>query len=217
MLETIIKYGVIFYVMGILLAAGMAAKIISQATIRKMAQEASEIQKSNHKLMKLVKAKFEHATMVSDKVQNVGVFVKKYLYEYRILGVRLSTWRGVAMKMMWLIGCIGALGTLGSFRIQGLTEQTFQYASITAVMVMVLFVVQIMGSEAVKLEMVENYIVDYLENVCTRRYEKTNHAAERMETLEKQDKKGDKPEIDTSKERMEQEMRIRAILEEFLA
>ena len=76
MLETIVKHGIIFYAMGIMLAVGIFAKVISHVTVRKMAKAASEIQNSNHKLMKLVKAKFEHASMVSDKVQNVEVFVK---------------------------------------------------------------------------------------------------------------------------------------------
>ena len=93
MLETIVKHGIIIYAMGIMLAVGVFAKVISHITIAKMAKAASEIQTSNHKLMKLVKAKFEHASMVSDKVQNVEVFVKKYLYEYRVLGRRLEEWR----------------------------------------------------------------------------------------------------------------------------
>ena len=71
MLETVMKHDVIFYVIGLLMAVGVLAKLVSYFTARKLVRAASDIQKSNHRLMRLVKAKFEHATMVSDKVQNV--------------------------------------------------------------------------------------------------------------------------------------------------
>ena len=61
MLEAIVKHGIIFYAMGITMGIGILAKVISHITVRKMVTAASEIQKSEHKLMRLVKAKFEHA------------------------------------------------------------------------------------------------------------------------------------------------------------
>ena len=110
MLETIINTGSILWVLGIMMAVGVWAKIISHITVRKMVRAASEIQKSNHRLMRLVKAKFEHASMVSDKVQNVDAFVQKYLYEYKVLGARLETWRALQKKMIWFILAVGLFG-----------------------------------------------------------------------------------------------------------
>ena len=103
MLEAIVKHGIIFYAMGVIMAIGLFSKFISHTTLRKMVREASEIQKSNHRLMRLVKSKFEHASMVSDKVQNVEAFVNKYLFEYRVLGVRMETWRGLVKKSIWIM------------------------------------------------------------------------------------------------------------------
>lgn len=216
MLETIIKHGIIFYAMGIMMGVGIFAKVISHITVRKMVLEASEIQKSNHKLMRLIKAKFEHATMVSDKVQNVKAFVKKYLYEYKVLGMRLSTWQGLQKKAVWILGTLGLIGAFASFRIQGMSEQTFQYIGWTGILAVLLYVIQMMTDEKIRLAAAENYIVDYLENVCVHRYEKINQAAAKEEEIVMPQPEV-KEEADVSKERMEQEKRIRAILEEFLA
>ena len=41
MLETIVKHGIIFYAMGIMLAVGIFAKVISHITVRKMEKAAS--------------------------------------------------------------------------------------------------------------------------------------------------------------------------------
>lgn len=217
MVETIVKHGIIFYVMGAMLLVGIFAKVVSHLTIRKMAKAASEIQSSNHKLMKLVKSKFEHASMVSDKVQNVEVFVKKYLYEYRVLGKRLEEWRRLQMHIIFLLSAVGALGVILSLRTTGASEYTMQHFSFAGIFIVLMLVVHTWSDEDSKLQATENYMVDYLENVCIRRYEKANLNLKQMEAEEEEPVIPERPEKDFSKEREDQERRIRAILEEFLA
>ena len=217
MLETIVKHGIIFYAMGIMLAVGVFAKVISHITIEKMAKAASEIQNSNHKLMKLVKAKFEHASMVSDKVQNVEVFVKKYLYEYRVLGKRLEEWRTLQKRMILLLAMVGTLGIIMSLRTTGASEYTLQHFCWTGIFTVLMTMIHILSDEETRLQAAKNYMVDYLENVCIRRYEKANHVAMQKEEVMEEPEVLERPEKDLSKEREEQERRIRAILEEFLA
>ncbi len=230
MLETWINYGVIYYVLGAVVAIGLVAKIISAATVRKMAKEAGEIQKSNHKLMRLIKAKFEHASMVSDRVQNVEVFAKKYLYEYKVLGCHNSMWQSLPKKMIWLSLLTGMLGTFMAYRMHGLGEITYQYGAGTGITMVVLWTIQCFGNEEVNREAAKNYIVDYLENVCIHRYEKANQlgAAEVEEDAQAQEPEAwqaeeievasvSVPQGDGREKQKEQEMRIRAILQEFLA
>ena len=72
----------------------------------------------------------------------------------------------------------------------------------------------------------KNYMVDYLENVCVSRYMKKHRAEEAEqekveEPVEEEEAKQQEEREETVKEeekrKTEQEMRIRAILEEFLA
>ncbi len=219
MLEVIVKHGIIFYAMGIMMTAGILAKVISHLTVRKVVTEASEIQKSNHRLMRLIKSKFEHATMVSDRVQNVKAFVKKYLYEYKVLGMKLNTWRNLQKKTVWFLAALGIIGVFMSYQVQGMNEETFQYISWTGLLVVLLSVIHMMTDEKIRLEAAENYIVDYLENVCVHRYEKAAQNIPQVTEMEALEQKIEKEpeEIEITKNRAEQEKRIRAILEEFLA
>ena len=217
MLEAVMKYGVIFYAMGIVFVIGVVSKIVSHVTARKMVKAASEIQKSNHRLMRLMKAKFEHASMVSDKVQNVEVFVKKYLYEYKVLGVRLDTWRSMRQKTIWLILALGICGVFASYQLEGMGEQTIRYIGFTGAFGIILYSVHILSDESVKLEAARTYIVDYLENVCLHRYEKASQVQPEAEVIKAEEKQEYMEEPEITKEKNSQEMRIRAILEEFLA
>ena len=231
MLETIVKKEVIFYVMGVLALFGIFAKLVSHFTVRKMVKEAAEIQKSNHRLMKLVKAKFEHASMISDKVQNVEAFVDKYIYEYKVLGVRLGGWRTLPKKMLWFIGTLGVFGIFESYRMGGLSDLMLRYVQWTGIYVMFLILLGFVADENARLQAAKNYMVEYLENVCIHRYAKMNHATAEAEE-EILEIAEEKPEEDTEEDennmelsesadeeqkKSEQEMRIRAILEEFLA
>lgn len=245
MLQNIVKQEVIFYVMGVLLALGVLAKLISSFTVRKMVKAAGEIQKSNHKLMKLVKAKFEHASMISDKVQNVEAFVEKYIYEYKVLGVRLNSWRAIPKHVLWMIGILGVFAIFESYRIAGFGDLMMKYIQWTGIFVMFLLLLYFIAEEKTRLQAAKNYMVEYLENVCIHRYAKLNKGAKAEEKPESQEisagetgalevQEPDTPkemelqaaeemklqaaqEMDEEERRTEQETCIRAILQEFLA
>ena len=227
MLETVVKQEIIFYAMGILMVLGIVAKLVSHFTVRRMVKAAGEIQKSNHRLMRLVKAKFEHASMISDKVQNVEAFVDKYIYEYKVFGVRLGGWRAFPKKVLWIIGILGVFAIFESFRMGGASDLMLKYVQWTGIFVLFLLLLGFVAEENSRLDATKNYMVEYLENVCIHRYAKMNHATEEVEeTVEKNAEEEEKIEevvaepVDTSEDEQkknEQEMRIRAILEEFLA
>ena len=217
MLEAVMKYGVIFYAMGIVFAIGVVSKIVSHITARKMVKAASEIQKSNHRLMRLLKAKFEHASMVSDKVQNVEVFVKKYLYEYKVLGVRFDTWRSMRQKTIWIILTLGIWGIFTSYQIEGMGEQTIRYVGATGIFAILLYSIHILSNESARVEVARTYIVDYLENVCIHRYEKVGSVQPEPELVLAEEEPDFEEEPEVTKDHSSQEMRLSAILEEFLA
>ena len=93
MLEMLLDKKLLFVLMGILTGLGVVDKCIVSMTMKRMIEAAGSMSKSNHPLMRLVRAKFEHACMISDTVENVGVFVDKYLYEYKVCGLRLHSLR----------------------------------------------------------------------------------------------------------------------------
>lgn len=233
MLETVVKQEIIFYAMGILMVLGIVAKLVSHFTVRKMVKAAGEIQKSNHRLMKLVKAKFEHASMISDKVQNVEAFVDKYIYEYKVFGMRLDGWRAFPKKVLWIISILGVFAIFESFRMGGASDLMLKYVQWTGIFVLFLLLLNFVAEENSRLSAAKNYMVEYLENVCIHRYAKMNHAASSDETEEIKEDKVDETAQDVQESKAvsvevseaaedeekknEQEMRIRAILEEFLA
>ena len=173
MLELMLDRHVIYVLMGMSAFAGVVSKVVVGRTLRKLVAAAESMGKSNHPLMRLVRAKFEHTCMISEKVENVGVFVDKYLYEYRVGGVRLHAWRRLQMAGAGLCLILGGVGAILSYRIKGATEQTAMIGGTGVALALIVFLVHMLTDEEYRLEAVRNYMVDYLENIYQHRYEKT--------------------------------------------
>ena len=173
MLELMLDRHVIYVLMGMSAFAGVVSKVVVGRTLRKLVAAAESMGKSNHPLMRLVRAKFEHTCMISEKVENVGVFVDKYLYEYRVGGVRLHAWRRLQMAGAGLCLILGGVGAIISYRIKGATEQTAMIGGTGVALALIVFLVHMLTDEEYRLEALRNYMVDYLENIYQHRYEKT--------------------------------------------
>lgn len=172
---------IIFYLMIAVGVIGVLAKLVNQMTLRRMVRAAGSMSKSTHKLMKLVRAKYEHSCMIHDAVDNVGVFVEKYIYEYRGIIFKIHTWRQLQIQSIWFTGILAAIGAVGNFAASGFGEAMYRYIAVGAAEMIALFVISQLSDESYKIKAVKNYMVDYLENVCAHRYKK----AKQVERAEK--------------------------------
>lgn len=217
MLENLIGDNTVFYALGVVGILGFLFKCIVNATIKQLVKAAGNMNKSTHKLMKLVKAKFEHACMVSDRVQNVEAFVDKYLYEYRVWGLRLHSWRQMERVTIWSSGIIGVSGALIHYGKYGMDELVFQYVSVGIIIMLLLFLLFVGSDEDYQLDAALNYMVDYLENVCARRYERIQEESERAkEILLEAEEEKEEPVIEEMKEpdQLEEEPEIAEALKQ---
>ena len=101
--ELAVNTRVIYYLMALLGMIGVLAKAVNQQTLNQMLKAAGNMSKSTHRLIKLVRAKYEHACMVHDSVENTNAFVEKYIYEYRGFLFGIHTWR--QMELLTVNSC----------------------------------------------------------------------------------------------------------------
>lgn len=163
---------VITYLMAGIGVLGILAKIINQLTLFRLVRAAGNMPKSTHRLIKLVRAKYEHACMIHDSVENIDAFVEKYIYEYRGFLFRIHTWRQIEVLSVWFAGILAALGASIHYLSFGLTETVYQYAAAGIAEMVLLAVVMRLSDEPYKVNAVKMYMVDYLENICAIRLKK---------------------------------------------
>ena len=159
----------IVYLMTAVGILGVLAKIINQLTLHRLVKAAGNMPKSTHRLIKLVRAKYEHACMIHDSVENIDAFVEKYIYEYRGFLFRIHTWRQIELLSVWFAGILAALGAALNYLSSGFSESVYQYiAGGLAEMVLLSKIIRL-SDEPYKVNAVKMYMVDYLDNICAFR------------------------------------------------
>ena len=93
MLRLMVERQITVMALGVFAGVGVLSKCMVNAVLARLVHGAGNMSKSTHPLMRLMRAKFEHACMVSETVENVEVFVDKYLYGYKVFGIRLHSLR----------------------------------------------------------------------------------------------------------------------------
>lgn len=159
--------GVITYLMAAAGILGILAKIVNQITLNRLVRAAGNMPKSTHRLIKLVRSKYEHACMIRDSVENTDAFVEKYIYEYRGFLFRIHTWRQIEILSVWFAGILAALGASVLYFSSGFSESVYQYIAAGAAEVVLLSVIMRLTDEPYKLHALKMYMTDYLENICT--------------------------------------------------
>ena len=160
---------VITYLMAAVGVLGILAKIVNQITLHRLVKSAGNMPKSTHRLIKLVRSKYEHACMIRDSVENIDAFVEKYIYEYRGFLFRIHTWRQIEILSVWFAGILAALGASVLYFTSGFSESVYQYIAAGIAEMVLLSVVMRLSDEPYKVNAVKMYMVDYLENICTFR------------------------------------------------
>lgn len=174
--EVVTGTNIVYYMMIAIGAIGVLAKAVNQITLRRLVRAAGNMSKSTHKLIKLVRAKYEHALMLHDRVENAEAFVEKYIYEYRGFLLRIHTWRQLELQSIWFSGILAAFGGIVWYMENGFCEQVYRYISLGAAEMVLLFVISQLSDEQYKIEASKNYMVDYLENICAMRRRKARQA-----------------------------------------
>ncbi|MEZ3433519.1 MAG: hypothetical protein K1W34_02600 [Lachnospiraceae bacterium] len=173
MLEILLDKYIIYVLIGGAAVCGIVSKLIVSVTLKRLVKASGNMNKSTHPLMRLVRAKFEHVCMISEKVENVRVFVDKYLYEYRAAGIKLHSLRRLERASSGACLILGLSGAALLYTRYGMQEDVLRMGAAGAAAAIFVFLIHLTTDENYRLEMVRNYMVDYLENVCQHRYEKT--------------------------------------------
>ena len=202
MLEMIMDRHLQFVLLGAVASIGLISKIITGVTLKKLVWAAANRGKSTHPLMRLIRAKYEHACMVSDRVQNVEVFVEKYIYEYRIAGLSLHSWRRLEKGTAWICAAIGVLAALGEYVLHGMNDQVLRNGAFGLAAGVILFALRVSVDENYRLQAIRTYMVDYLDNFCARKYEKN-----REKSMLKCEEESASEIVPEEKQEMKQEMK----------
>ncbi len=115
MVQEIYDSNILIYIMLGLGGLGIILKVIISCIYRKLIRATLHMGTTNHKMIKNLRTRFETNYTMNLGVNNVDIFVDKYVYTQKFCGIYLYTWENISgqhLLMCMLIGAISAIAGL---------------------------------------------------------------------------------------------------------
>lgn len=107
-------YGIVYAALSLCLVAVLIRGMLHRTYCR-LIRAAQNMGKSEHRLMKSIRTKFDTCYQLKIGVPNVKVFVEKYLRNYTVCGLRVGTWESLCnlcMILSMLASLAGGVATM---------------------------------------------------------------------------------------------------------
>jgi len=112
MIQQIYDSRVLIYAMLGLCALGILVKIIISCVYNSIIKASDHMGTTNNKMLKTIRMKFETNYSINVGVNNVDIFVDKYVYTHKFCGIHLYTWENFSGQLLLLCMLTGAVGAL---------------------------------------------------------------------------------------------------------
>lgn len=112
MIQELFNKSIFIYIMIGLCGLGVLIKIILQLVYGRLAKASYNMGASKNLLTRNMKKKFETCYKLKIGVNNVDIFVDKYLFTHKFCGILLSTWENVCGQLLLSCVLIGSISTI---------------------------------------------------------------------------------------------------------
>ena len=149
----------------------MLVKCLIRHKYRAMLREVQDMGHSKHKLVKSMVMKFDACYKLKMGVPNVSLFVKKYLWHYRMMGLYMKTWENINGFCLVIV-MAGSMASGIFAMMQGMSAAIVFSQLLAGVFAAgVLLLTEYIANTSNLFDMLQVDITDYLENICKPRLE----------------------------------------------
>ena len=171
MLQNMFDRNIFIYLMLGFGGFGILVKMVVNFIYKKLIQASDNMAGSNNKLMKLMRLKFEACYKLKIGVNNVDIFVDKYVYKHKFCGIHLYTWENIGGQILMICMLIATVGAgLGLLYERGKTDVLLTFF-VGIVCSFMLITFESLINLSAKRNLVRVNIKDYLENFLKVRLE----------------------------------------------
>ncbi len=186
MVQGLFDKNIFSYMMLVLCACGILLKLILNLIYSRLIKASDNMSKSRNKLTQMMKKKFETCYKLKIGVNNVDIFVDKYVFRHRFCGILLSTWENIGGQVLMLCLLIGSISTLIGLIYECGKQQILGTFSVGILTSGLLIFLEGLINTSGKKELIRLNMKDYLENILKVRLEREIVQPELIEQYKKE-------------------------------
>ncbi len=180
-MSIIFEKQIILYILSFLGVLSIGLKFLVNSNYTKLLNASDKMGQTNDVLMKTIQKKFETSLATRNTMNNVDIFVDKYVYRYKIAGLYLYTWENLSFQMFVFCMIISVVGSMTALGINEGRHAMLSTLLAGFVVCGLWILVDGMLNINMKREMIHVNVTHYLDNICRPR----------MESQEKEQRKAD--------------------------
>ncbi len=181
MLHNMYENHILIYTIIFLGTLGVIFKIILAGIYSSLIKAARDMGTSDNKLMKNIRIKFDACYKLKVGVNNVDIWVDKYVYSHKFSGIPLYTWENIGGQLLIVCGLIALGGSVLAYFLkcgQVVILSTMVSGGLAS---LVLIAFEILLNLPTKRNLLRIYMKDYLENNLKAKLENEYLMPEQME------------------------------------
>ncbi|WFR57567.1 hypothetical protein QA584_00350 [Anaerocolumna sp. AGMB13025] len=186
MVQELFDKNIFSYIMLALCACGILLKLILNLVYSRLIKASDNMAKSKNKLTQMMKKKFETYYTLKIGVNNVDIFVDKYVFRHRICGILLSTWENIGGQILMLCLLIGSISTIIGLIYECGKQQILSTFSVGILTSGLLIFLEGLINLAGRKELIRLNMKDYFENILKVRLEQEQIQPELIEQYKKE-------------------------------
>ena len=186
MVQELFDKNIFSYIMLALCACGILLKLILNLIYSRLIKASDNMAKSKNKLTQMMKKKFETCYKLKIGVNNVDIFVDKYVFRHRFCGILLSTWENIGGQILMLCILIGSISTIVGLIYECGKQQILSTFSVGILTSGLLIFLEGLINLSGRKELIRLNMKDYLENILKVRLEQEQVSPELIEQYKKE-------------------------------
>ncbi len=186
MVQELFDKNIFSYIMLALCACGILLKLILNLVYSRLIKASDNMAKSKNKLTQMMKKKFETCYKLKIGVNNVDIFVDKYVFRHRFCGILLSTWENIGGQILMLCILIGSISTIVGLIYECGKQQILSTFSVGILTSGLLIFLEGLINLSGRKELIRLNMKDYLENILKVRLEQEQVSPELIEQYKKE-------------------------------
>jgi len=169
-----------------LCACGILLKLILNLVYSRLIKATDNMAKSKNKLTQMMKKKFETYYVLKIGVNNVDIFVDKYVFRHRFCGILLSTWENIGGQILMLCLLTGSISTILGLIYECGKQQILSTFSVGILTSGLLIFLEGLINLTGRKELIRLNMKDYFENILKVRLEQEQVQPELIEQYKKE-------------------------------
>lgn len=171
MVKGLYEKHIFIYIMLGLCACGILVKVVLEIVYWRLIRASDNMGTSKNKLTQMMKKKFETCYKLKIGVNNVDIFVDKYVYRHRFGGILLSTWENIGGQVLMLCLLVGSTSSVLGLIYECGKDAILSSFSVGILTSGLLILLEGMLNTSAKKDLIRLNMKDYLENFFKVRLE----------------------------------------------